>query len=191
MDYVQPNPDEEQRFREEALRWEQEFRRTALPLFGLPESYTRLRLIGDSDRTFEEDKTAKTGRQLTSERYGLFHGDPLSATEPNLQVFTSTHPGPEVLSLLGAEASRPSSDADPTRAHPCSTSILLDEEPHTFEGLESGSCWACAAAFPGYVVTVVGVRHPRDGLALVRIRDPEPYIAGRRDFLQALHPDAW
>jgi hypothetical protein len=135
---------------------------------------------------------SKTIRRIArAERYGLFHGDPLSATEPNLQVITSTVPGPEVLTVLGDEAKRPSSDADTARAHPCSTSVLLDEEPHTFEGLESGSCWAVQAAFPGYVLTVVGVRHPRDGLTLVRIHDPEPYIAGRRDFLQALHPEVW
>lgn len=173
------------------MSYEEGLRQTALPLYGLPESYTGLRLVGDSERAFEENKTAKTGRQLTSERYGLFHGSPLSATEPNLQVITSTVPGPEVLTVLGDEARRPSSDADTARAYPCSTSILLDEEPHTFEGLESGSCWAVQAAFPAYVLTLVGVRHPRDRLALVRIRDPEPYIAGRRDFLQALHPEVW
>src|SRR5205085_3342557 len=124
---------------------------------------------------------------------GLAHGDPRSATEPYLQVITSSLPGPgvdELLDpgvdeLLAAEARRPGWRIGRRPYHPCAAVVSVDGVPVAFAGVESGDGWAVEARLSDHMLSVVGVRFAREGLTLVRIGEVEPYIPGRRNLLDS------
>lgn len=157
------------------------YREAAIPIYGLPPSYGGPRMIGDSQREYRDDHDGR-GRQLVGwQSLGLVHGNPVSGADPALQVITATMPGPTAIDLLRAEGLRPRSDADPESTSPVHTTVLVDSTPVDFDGIESGSCWVVQAQIGQHMVSAVGVHWPRDGLELVRIEDPEPYISGRTD----------
>jgi hypothetical protein len=162
------------------------YREAAIPIYGLPPSYGGPRMIGDSQREYRDDHDGR-GRQLVGwQSLGLVHGNPVSGADPALQVITATMPGPTAIDLLRAEGLRPRSDADPESTSPVHTTVLVDSTPFDFDGIESGSCWVVQAQIGQHMVSAVGVHWPRDGLELVRIEDPEPYISGRAEFIRTL-----
>jgi hypothetical protein len=161
------------------------YREGSLPLYGLAPSYTGIRMIGDSNRLFVDDHDGRGSRQVAFS-LGLAHGDAVSETEPYLQVITAIPPGPEPIELLRAEAARPTSSFDDQGATPVRMPIGLDGEEVEGHGIASGDCWVVTLPRGNFVVSVVGVRWPREHLELVRIEDPEPYIAGRSEFIRRL-----
>ncbi len=171
----------------EMARQEDWCRHTDLPLFGLPDSYVGLRMLGDLDRAYEWEGR-ETTRVLTGESYGLLHGDPLSPSSPTLQVITSRKSLPVPADLLSAEALRPGSHIDMREPRPFTTTVSLDGEEVEFEGLQVSGGWVLQASFESHGVTVVGVRFPLDDLLLTRIRNVEPYVSGRRAYLRSKFP---
>jgi hypothetical protein len=175
------------------------YRHTDLPLFGLPDSYVGLRLLGDGERFLEGEVHGATRPSsqaprrwvLESESYGLAHGDPLSPEGPRLQVTTSRNTLAEPADLLNAEALRPGSALDFGGPRPFTTTVSLDGEEVVFNGIRAPDGWVLQASFEGYAVTAVGVRFPPEGLVLIRILDVEPYISGRREYLRSRHPGVW
>jgi hypothetical protein len=167
----QPEPPEDSA----AAQWA-----TSLPLFGLPESFTDLRLVGDREVSRWEERAHGRVTSGTSETFGLVHGGPPGRPgQSYLQVLSSTLPGPEPTALLTAEAERPESDNSLDDAREFAISISLDGNPVEFRGVRTAAVWACSTDFPGYAIAVIGVRWPTEDLVLVPILDVIPYVEGR------------
>jgi hypothetical protein len=153
---------------------------TSLPLFGLPESFTGSRLVGDREVSRWEERARGRVTSGTSETFGLVHGGPPGQPgQSYMQVLSSTLPGPEPTALLTAEAERPESDNNLDEAREFAISISLDGNAVEFHGVGTAAVWACSANFPGYAIAVIGVRWPREDLVLVPILDVTPYVEGR------------
>jgi hypothetical protein len=153
---------------------------TSLPLFGLPESFTGLRLVGDREVSRWEERAHGRVTSGTSETFGLVHGGPPGRPDQSyLQVLSSTLPGPEPTALLTAEAERPESDTSLGEAREFAISISLDGNPVEFRGVRTAAVWACSTDLPGYAIAVIGVRWPTEDLVLVPILDVMPYVEGR------------
>jgi hypothetical protein len=184
---------------DEMANQEDWYRHTDLPLFGLPDSYVGLRLLGDGERFHETEVRGATRPSsratrrwvLQSESYGLAHGDPLSSEGPRLQVTTSRNTLPDPIELLNAEALRPGSALDFGERRPFTTTVSLDGEEVVFNAIRARDGWVLQASFEGYAVTVVGVRFPSEDLVLIRILDVERYISGRREYFRSRHPGVW
>jgi hypothetical protein len=103
-----------------------------------------------------------------------------------LHVITATLPGPTVDQILEAERLREQPDPSPQPTSPLRVSIVVEATPIEFRGVESGHFQVGQASIGDYLLTVAGARWPLEGLELVHIADPEPYITGRSKFLRTL-----
>lgn len=128
---------------------------TSLPLFGLPESFTGLRLVGDREVSRWEERAHGRVTSGTSETFGLVHGGPPGRPgQSYLQVLSSTLPGPEPTALLTAEAERPESDNSLDDAREFAISISLDGNDcskHS-KGASPRPCW------PPVILVTIGPR---------------------------------
>jgi hypothetical protein len=166
------------------------YREGTLPLYGLPPEWQGVRMIGGAHREWRDDHDGRGPQRIGWESLGLGHGNPVSAVEPWLHVITSTLPGPTVAQILEAEKLREQPDPSPEPTSPLRMNIFVDASPIEFRGVESGHFQVGQASIGEYLLTVAGARWPLDGLELVRIRDPEPYITGRSEFLRTLQDSA-
>jgi hypothetical protein len=170
--------------------YEHWYRETALPLYGLPPEWPGVRMIGGGHRERRDDHDGRGPQQVGWESLGLGHGNPISV-EPWLHVITSTLPGPTVAQILEAERLSEEPDPSPQPASPLRVSIFVEATPIEFQGVESGHFQVGQASVGECLLTVAGARWPLEGLELVRIGDPEPYITGRFEFLRALQDSQW
>jgi hypothetical protein len=164
------------------------------PLYGLPTSWTGGRFVGGYGGG---DKA-----RLVS-NIELGHGDPTTASSPELRVQTAIPDNPEQLELddlarsLDHTATRPPPDlqpeafarweaercrgeaptAEPNWAH---LSIAVDGRPVRFHYLSQGDSWVARARAGDIWVTLSARNFPIDGIELVTVEDVEPYIAGWR-----------
>lgn len=166
----------------EAAELETLYRTTDLPLYGLPQSYLGLRMIGDAYRAHERDGP-EGPRVLTGEGFGLAHGDPLTPGSPTLQVITSRGVPPPPGDLLSAEGLRAGSDLDVSESRQFTATVSLEGERVAFEGIRVSNAWVLQASIEGHAVTVIGIQFALDEVRLVRVRDVAPYIAGRRAYV--------
>jgi hypothetical protein len=157
------------------------YKRTDLPLYGLPESHRCLRMTGDSGRALVHDNADGTLQQ-TEFWLGLFHGDPLMADAPTLQVISAVRPGPDLDLLLTAEADRPHNQIDLELAQFIRSNVWIDGEPYEAHGIGAGDGWVLAADVDDIKLVVVGVRWPLEGIELRRIHDLGPYLNGRAKY---------
>lgn len=128
---------------------------------------------------------------------GLGHGDP-SGHGPAVHVRTTVHdPRTAVASLRMAHLGAPHDEADFLRrrreaeAAPTErVDVRVDSVPVRFEVWNDGDRWWAAAQHADYGLVVEGLRTALDRLALVRVHDIEPYLAGRRAHLRALRGES-
>lgn len=166
------------------------WREGVLPLYGLPVGKECLRIIGEGHREYVDDHDGRGPQMVGWHGLGLGHGNPISEVDPWLHVMTATIPGPTVEELLLGEKLRQQPYARLSHPSGVRSTIMIDGRFSEFEGIEEGDCWAIQGLHAGYVVSVAGIRWPRDGLELVRIDDPEPYLSGWTEFLQNLREGA-
>lgn len=161
------------------------FRERVLPLYGLPPSWSGLRMTGDSHRAWIDAHDGRGPQRTGWEMLGLCHGNPLDPSGGLLQVISATLPGPQAHDLLKAESHRAGSGVEMRSTSPVTTVVRVEGEPIVFEGLEDGSGWVLQATLGPTLLSIVGVHWPREGLDLVRVPDVEPYIAGFHNFLRS------
>lgn len=168
-----------------------------LPLFG-QQSWIGILMTGRW--SFRDDRT---GRAST---IGLEHGDPDDETVPWLQVLSTCDPADHLVQELRFErtlgghgvtgpvdtgpvdretvlAHRRRTDVTPAQSQ---AEIMVDGRPRTFRRWDAGDRWY-AAWEPGHEhAVVIAARHvDAADVALVRVHDIEPYLAGRRDWIRA------
>lgn len=178
------------RGRRDRLAWrlsahEEKIRRADLPLFGLDaQSAPVPRMLGDT--------LVLPDGQVDS--VALCYGDPLRAAGPLVQVH-STRPGtaPTLSSLLVRELrDRDAGEAAVVAATAAALEdahLLIDEEPRTAVRLRGGSFWAARCLYQGAVVSVVARAWEPSWTNLVSVTDVEPFLTGRRRYLETLGED--
>ena len=138
-------------------RLEASFRRSRLPLYGLPPTWPGGRFLGGRAgnrlERWHRDRTASLS---------LVHGTLVQGEGPMLVVETalpgSVTPGPPIRQTL----------------------MTIDGAPVPLEVLtEDPDSWTGRAGVGGYTVTVQARHVPIDQVELVRIRDLKPYLVGK------------
>jgi hypothetical protein len=118
---------------------------------------------------------------------GIAHGDP---DGPGVHVRTTTHDPRAEVARLRRPVPAPAENL--VAATPAAVEIwadgeiLVDGTPVAVELWRDGERWWAAGAHDGRGLVLAGNRVPVQDVALVRVRDLEPFLAGRRDFLRAL-----
>lgn len=151
-----------------------------LPTYGVAD-WPRLLMVGDWGW---EDSLLVT--------VGLAHGV-ATGDGPAVHVRTTVHdPRSAVASLRMASAGAPHDKSDLLRRREAAVApsdqidVLVDFAPVRFEVCNDGDDrWLAAAEHTGYGLIVESRRTTVDSLALVRVHDVEPYLAGRRANLRA------
>ncbi|MCP2179382.1 hypothetical protein LY12_000644 [Prauserella alba] len=173
-----------------------------LPLFGQP-SWPGIRMTGQW--AFRDDGTGRASM------IGLTHGDPDDETVPWLQLLSTCGPADHLVQDLRFErtlgghgvtgpvdtgpvdtgpvdretvlAHRRRTDVTPAQSQ---AEIMVDGRPRTFRRWDAGDRWY-AAWEPGHEHAVaIAARHvDAADVALVRVHDIEPYLAGRREWIHA------
>jgi hypothetical protein len=158
---------------------------SVLPCYGLAE-WSGLRLSGDWEW---ED-----GRLRTA---GLAHGDPVG-DGPGLHVRTVVgNPRSEVTSLRMRDRGDPHDTEQRLRRHREAETVTdndielpVDGVPVRFQTWRERELWWGAAEHAGFGLVVEARRMPPESVALVRVYDIEPYLAGRRQRLRELRGEA-
>jgi hypothetical protein len=165
---------------------EQRMRESAaiLPIYGVA-GWSGSLMVGDWDW--------KNGQLVT---VGLAHGHP-SGDGPSVQVQTTVlHPRTAVASLRMAHLAAPHDKDDFQRrrreADAAATGhvdIAVDSVPVPFGVWNDGDPWWAAAQQADYGLILEARHMAMDQLALIRVHDIEPYLAGRRAHLRVPRAD--
>lgn len=166
---------------------EQHIRSTAavLPCYGLL-GWSGLRMIGDWE--------SENNRLVTA---GLAHGAP-DGPGPMLQVLTTARdPHADVASLRMAASGQPTGEHDFLRRQGKfdaeggeSVTIKVDSVDVDFTVWRDEDCWWAAGQHHERGLVLEGCCVEVDDVALERVYNLEPYIAGRRAHLRELRGEA-
>jgi hypothetical protein len=181
--------------------FEDAFRRSELPLYGLPPGWSGARFLGGY---------GTDGRNVTS--LTLAHGDPYDESGPEVRVEVSRAsalPGeyqrrrlfeelenaslgpppvmdPEAFRRFVHERHRRIRDLPDPLWTPVSLSV--DGRPVRFEHLAKGERWVACAPLDDAFLVLHGRRMPVGAVSLVRITDAAPYVDGSRRLRDAHLP---
>ncbi len=155
-----------------------------LPIYGV---------VGWSGSLMVGDRGWENGQEVMA---GLAHGDP-DGDGPAVHVRTTVHdPRAAVASLRMAHLGTPHDKDDCLRrrhqaevAPTGHVAIPVNTVPVRFEIWDEDDRWWAAAPQAEHGLVVEGRRTAVDWLALTRLYDVEPYLAGRRAHLRALRGD--
>ncbi len=161
------------------------FRRTALPLYGLPASYEGARWLGGWGGYDEGDLSSAT----------LAHGEPMKECL-RVEITMQRHDGDlahairELAHHAALESLQPNPDmgdlirrtneimSSPDAFATARVPIDVDGVPVTFSVMSHGTFWVGVAPIGDAYLRLHGERFPLDGVALARVTDVEPYITG-------------
>ncbi|MFD6796432.1 MULTISPECIES: hypothetical protein [Prauserella salsuginis group] len=156
-----------------------------LPLFG-QQAWTGILLTGRW--AFSDDETRAT-------TIGLEHGDPDDEATPWLNVLSTRDPADHpVRDLLRDSSSTAPTDRGTAPAHRRGAStataerrvdIVVDGQPRVFRLWDADDRWYAASEAGDRHAIVIAARHVDPDVTLVPIRDIEPYLAGRREWIRA------
>lgn len=153
-------------------------------LYGLPKTFRGLRALADVEQRDWKESTRRGTAYGHSYSSSVVHGNPLTGTEPYLEVVSSSPPGPSSLDLLTREAARPREEIDVKAVEPFEIGVMVDGIGMRMTGLRTGIAWAVVGEVGDCTLALVGVRWPTVGLALVQITDLQPYERGRDDLIE-------
>lgn len=188
MRRVRPGPERDAAIRRMRERWAADdaaLKRAAFPILGLAPPFPSPVSLG-SFGTADD--------QVTD--VGLQYGAPGPAPAPLVTVNTAIAPvdrGPlpvaDVLRDLLTAAEDFDQSPPPGRGDPDAAEILIDGHPQLASILDNGPAWA-AVAGPciddvALLVTISARDWPLSRLALTRVDDLEPFLAGRRERVEA------
>ena len=176
------------------------FRAAPLPLYGLPASWAGRRHLGG----YGEHQAAGAGRRVVTSM-SLAHGDPLADDGPELRVEVRAGPeGPaalpdaELRAFLADDLHWNAGLAERRGAGPVllaagavggapwsEIAIPVDGRPVAFAWLAEGRHWVAYAELADRTLVLSARDLPVDQVALVRITDVEPYLAGTRQIEEA------
>jgi hypothetical protein len=178
---------------------EAQFRAAPLPLYGLPPSWAGPRHLGGYGH-----RQAKGGGPVVTSM-SLAHGDPLASHGPELRVEVRADPE-EPARAPGAEAELRRLLADDLRwqaavaagqdpgpwgapaageAAWSEVTVPVDGRPVAFSWLAEDRHWVAHAELEDRTLVLFARDLPPDQVALVRVRDVEPYLAGTRRIEEA------
>jgi hypothetical protein len=169
-------------------RWTAEetaLRQAAFPIVGLRPPFPGQAILGAVE-TVNDEVT----------KVGLRYGSPQLPTDPLVTVYTAlassesgSQPDDDVLEELLREHDADAADLPVARSAPRNTELLLDGVRERAHILDIGPVWAALArpSIDGValVVTVAARGQPLAGLALAKVEDLDPYLAARRERVEA------
>jgi hypothetical protein len=138
--------------------------------------------------------------------HAIVHGNPLATRrdaddvvlagleEPHILVRTGDENARRAVHSLRRAASRPGDEVDLStvaRAAPDEIAeIIVESTPVMFEVWRDPDCWWAGGAYRGDVIVIEARGLEPDVLRLVRVRDIEPFIAQRREWIMRLRRES-
>jgi hypothetical protein len=175
-----------------ALELENErlYRRAPFPLYGLSPHWQGERLLGDGEESsitsLDSGLVESRGLQL-----GLMHGNPLDVADLHVVSSVGVHRAPLAWLLSTREGRRPATlpeEVSPfeSQAPADRVSLEVNHEFVVFEILRGRGGWVARADRVDHLLTLESDGFPIEDVALHIITDLEPYIRGRRQFMERL-----